>query len=364
MEERPHDRARRRWLRRFEVLHDRYGRLFWTLHSIWALLTGAAVLVLAHNRYGFLPWVILFLTLTWASALFFTRVLGTRPSRAFRFAQGFVSYLTRIMYQETLFFLIPFYSYSATFPSWNVVYVGVLATLAVLSCFDLLFDRLLRTRPGFAMAFFAFVTFSALNFFLPLFLQVRLAVGTSLAAGISFVAAIPLAYHLHELTEIRRAARIAAVFALVLLLARLLLPLVPPVPLRLAKLRFAGQFDAATVSAPHEFADTIPQRALVNHKLYAIATIFAPSRLRAAISLRFITGGRTVRDSRIVELLAHERGFRVWDALPAKAVSGRPTGSFPPGVYVVEVRTEDRRLLGRETVRVTEGRREPRQGEP
>ena len=91
------------------VLHHRYSRAFWAVHSGWALFTGGLVLVLAHNRYGFLPWVVLFLTLTWASTLFFSRFAVRRDSARLRFAQGFVSYLTRVMYQETLFFLLPFY---------------------------------------------------------------------------------------------------------------------------------------------------------------------------------------------------------------------------------------------------------------
>jgi Family of unknown function (DUF5924) len=151
-------------------LHERYARLLWALHSAWALVSGIAVLVLAHNRYGFLRWVVLFIALTWGSTLFFSRFAVAEGSQFLRFAQGVASYLTRVMYQETLFFLIPFYFYSATLRSWNFLYVLALAAFAVLSCFDMLFDRLLRERRWFAIGFFAFVSFSALQFFLPLLL--------------------------------------------------------------------------------------------------------------------------------------------------------------------------------------------------
>lgn len=50
---------------------------FWarhrTLHSVWALATGLVVILFARERYGFGPWVVLFLVLTWASTLFFGR---------------------------------------------------------------------------------------------------------------------------------------------------------------------------------------------------------------------------------------------------------------------------------------------------
>ncbi len=178
---------------KWHELHDRYARLLWALHSAWALVSGIAVLVLAHNRYGFLRWVVLFIALTWGSTLFFSRFAIGGGSRFARLAQSVVSYLTRVMYQETLFFLIPFYFYSATFRSWNFLYVLTLAGLAVLSCFDMLFDRLLREHRWFAIGFFAFVSFSALQFFLPLLLRTRIDNSVYVAAAVSFVAALALA---------------------------------------------------------------------------------------------------------------------------------------------------------------------------
>ncbi|HSG46629.1 MAG TPA: hypothetical protein VLA43_02325, partial [Longimicrobiales bacterium] len=55
------ERAGRYWAR--------HRTLFWMLHSFWALATGVAVLLLARERYAFVPWVVAFLGLTWASTL-------------------------------------------------------------------------------------------------------------------------------------------------------------------------------------------------------------------------------------------------------------------------------------------------------
>ena len=44
----------------------------------------------------------------------------------------------------------------------------LLGGLAVLSCLDLVFDRLLRHRPTFALVFFVTVAFSAINLVLPM----------------------------------------------------------------------------------------------------------------------------------------------------------------------------------------------------
>jgi hypothetical protein len=343
--------SERRWeaaSARIESLHHRYARAFWIGHSIWALLTGVTVLVLAHNRYGYLPWVVLFLSLTWLSTLFFSRFAVQASSRAARLARGFISYLTRIMYQETLFFLLPFYFYSSTFPSWNSAYVVVLAALAVFSCADIPFDRLLRTSRPFALGFFFIVTFSALRFFLPLVLAVPIHYGTYLAAALSLIAAVPLAHPGRELRQPAIVARTVLALAVALLAVRLLLPVIPPVPLRLAKVRFATALDPRTIQAPFEYTRRIPRSALAGGRLYAIVSVFAPSRLPATVTLRFVSRGQVLRTSRTVNLVAHSRGFRVWDSM-------RPgTAGFVPGPYTLEVWTGEGQLVGRATIEVVE----------
>ncbi len=339
--------ARRLVTQRLHDLHGRYSRLFWSLHSAWALVTGIVVLVLAHNRYGFLKWVVLFLGLTWISTLFFSRYAGLSDSSAFRLAKGFVSYLTRVMYQETLFFLIPFYFYSTTFPSWNNAYVVMLAALAVLSCFDLLFDRLLREKPWFKLAFFLVVTFSALQFFVPLLLGVRLIHGALIAAGVAFLAVIPLAYSWSDLKQPRVLVRLALALLLTLGGARALRFAIPPVPLRLTRVRFSAQVDPRTLRIPAELEAKTPLGTLTNGKLYATATVFAPSRLPAALQFRFLKDGGTVRWSRTVRLVAHDKGFRIWDVYkPAN-------GPLQPGRYEVEIWTEDGQLVGRSRIVIT-----------
>lgn len=300
---------------KWSEVYDRYARLFWALHSAWALISGIAVLVLAHNRYGFLRWVVLFIALTWGSTLFFSRLARPEGSPAMKFAQSVVSYLTRVMYQETLFFLIPFYFYSATFPSWNFLYVIALAVFAVLSCFDMLFDRLLREHRWFSTGFFAFVSFSALQFFLPLLLRTRIANSEYLAAAISFVAALALAGRMADLREKRRLIVIVVAFAGVLLGIRLFRPLLPPVPLRLTRLRFSGTLNPRTLNAPVDFDKEIPAAQLRRGRIYAVATVFSPQRIPATIQMRFLQGGKVLRASRTLDLTARPGGFRIWDSV-------------------------------------------------
>lgn len=331
-----------------KVLHQRYSRLFWAVHSGWALFTGGVVLILAHNRYGFLPWVVLSLTLTWASTLFFSRFAAGTESARLRFAHGFVSYLTRVMYQETLFFLLPFYFFSTTFPSWNSGYVVALAGLALLSCFDMLFDRFLRNRRPFAVGFFAVVTYSALQFFLPLVLHVQIHNGAYLAAAVAFFASLPMAYSWQELRQGRRLVLIALTLAAIIGVLKVGRALMPPVPLRLTAMSFAAGIDPRTLQLDRELGPVVPAPELAQGRLCARATIFSPGRLPVRLRFRFLRDGHVLKTSRTLDLVAHRRGFRVWDAL-----RGGPEG-FSPGLYRVEVWTGEGQLVGRGEIRITE----------
>lgn len=324
-------------------IHEKYARVFWTLHSLWALISGIAVLVLAHNRHGFVRWAVLFLALTWASTLFFSHFASGHASRAMRIAQGVVSYATRVLYQETLFFLLPFYFYSTTFPSWNSIYVIALAALAVLSCYDVLFDRLLRESRTFALGFFAFVSYSALLFFFPLLFKVRIERASYLAAAISFVAAVALADVWKDVRRPRALALLALAFVLTFGFVRLIRIMTPPVPLRLTRIRISTTIDHRSLHGREIAGDVVPLSRLNRGRIYATATVFAPSRLPASLQMRFVHEGEVLRSSRTADVVAHPGGFRVWDSLRTD-VRG-----FKPGTYDIELWTRGQ-LVGRRKV--------------
>ena len=310
-------------------MHARYARVLWALHSAWALVSGIAVLVLAHNRYGFLRWAVAFIALTWASTLYFSRAPAA-PS----LARSVVSYLTRVMYQETLFFLLPFYFYSATVLSWNVFYVIALAAFAVLSCFDEVFDRLLRERRWFAILFFAFVSFSALQLFIPLVLRMHVEIAELIAGAVSFIAAVALAG--------KWDARVITAFAMFLICVVVFRPLLPPVPLRLTRVAFTGALNSRTLNTSKQFDREIPVAELRRGRVYAIATVFSPERVPAHMQIQFVRDGEVVRSSRDVDVTAQPGGFRVWDSVRADA----------PATIHVKIWT-GRQLLGKREIVIT-----------
>lgn len=346
---------------RFGRFWRRHRTLFWTLHSVWALATGVVVIFLARERYGFVPWVVLFLALTWASTLYFARRGGAGPGAgdppvaAPGAAEEATSYLTRTLYQETLFFLLPFYAYSTVIRSPNVVFSLLLVGLAVFSCLDLVFDRWLRTSRVFSLLFFAVVTYAAVNLLLPILLPLDPTLGGWIASAVAAGAALPLALQGGGPMATRDAVAgarpgggaragvvgrgLLGVAMTAFLVVTVGFPqLVPPVPLRVQSATFSSGFDRERFVV----ADTLQgavARAELAGGLYVLMQVFAPTVVPTDVQVVWKQDGRVLREGRRVSITAHDLGFRVWDAW-------RPSGGLEPGRYEVVVRTRANRVFG------------------
>ncbi len=312
---------------RGQALRERHARAFWIAHSLWALAQGVAVAVLAEERPDFGAWVFGLLALVWLSTLFFCRsaLIAARP-RSVRV--GVASYATRVMYQQTLFFLLPFYVRSTTLASPNLAFTSMLAALALLACLDLTFDRWLRRSAAFAASFFFAVAYAALQLLLPLIARVPYTIAQPLALGLALAAALasvglPRGRGRARAERLLGALPVAALALLLLLAPRL----VPPAPLRISAFGFEQR--AASVRATVRVAAPVP----------------VPVR----VTMTWSRGGEDLRVSRDVAITAHGRGFRVWDELARARIQSAA------GVVRVEVLTATGQLLGRRTLAEASG---------
>jgi hypothetical protein len=326
-------------------LWRRHRTLFWILHSAWVLTSGTLIVLFARERYHLVLWVMVFLALAWASTLYFGRAAaGVEASEPPGLLHEAASYLTRVLYQETLFFLLPFYASSTVIRSPNVLFMGLLVALALLSCIDLLFDRLLRTRPVFALSFFAVVAFAAVNLILPLLVGLRPRIAAPVAALLSVGSALPLALRSASRGWGARLRLLTA--ATILLVVGVGLPrVIPPVPLRLQRATFGRGIDPETLT----LSDTLPRQvtaAAVGPSLVVLVQVFAPSSLPVNVRLEWWRDGEFLRLSRDVGIIAHATGFRVWDRWRS------PTGSIPRGRYRVVLLTGGQRVFGVATLNI------------
>lgn len=304
--------------------------------------------MLARERYGFVPWVVLFLVLTWASTLWFGRRRSTAPRGEKDEGGGLpaspgvaaeaTSYLTRTMYQETLFFLLPFYAYSTVLGEPSMAFTALLAVLAVLSCIDLLFDRWLRESALVGLLFFAVVTFAAVNLLIPILLPLDPTLAARIAAGVALLAALPLALERDRPSRVEKVG-LGAVATAFLVLTLGLPHLVPPVPLRLQSATFASGIDRERLA----LADTLSGSATassVPEGVFVLFEVFAPTVVPTEVHLRWERDGELLREGRTIDITAHELGFRIWDAW-------RPAGAaLVPGRYRVVMETRGDRVFG------------------
>lgn len=326
---------------------SKHRTLFWTLHSVWALATGVLIIWLAREQYGFVPWVVLFLGLTWLSTLYFGRKDASAsavadPTQPPGPAAEATSYVTRVMYQETLFFLLPFYAYSMVIDAPNMIFMVLLASLAILSCLDLVFDRWLRTSQVRSLLFFALVTFAAVNLLIPILVPVDPALATRIAAGVAVAGALPLA--LQGTRPTRKEAGFLALATAIFLSIVIGFPrLIPPVPLRLQEVTFATGIDRESLELRIPLQDEV-RSATLGDGIYVLIQVFAPTAVPAQVNLRWEFDGESIRDTRTIDITAHSGGFRIWDVW-------RPeSGPVEPGRYHVILEMEARQAFGTATI--------------
>jgi hypothetical protein len=308
---------------RAEALRDRHARAFWIAHSLWALAQGVAVAVLAEERPDFGAWVLGLLALVWLTTLFFCRsaLVAARPGSL---RVGFASYATRVFYQQTLFFLLPFYVRSTTPSSPNLAFTLALAALAALACLDLAFDRWLRRSPAFAATYFFAVAYAALQLLLPLVARVPFSAAQPLALGLALVASVASVGIPRG--PARRARLVGALPTAALALALLAAPLlVPPAPLRVASFGVEARADA----------------------LRATVRVAAPVPVPVDVTLQWERGRELLRASRDVAITAHGQGFRVWDELSRARLASFPEAA---GELHIDVLTATGQLVGRRTL--------------
>jgi hypothetical protein len=341
----PHMKATTR-LRRFLQTH---GRRLWWLHSAYALALGAGVVAFARRGFMHARWLAVSVGLAWLLVVLVFRFFGSErqtrgfdaedPKRRVRFYV--MTYALKNLYQGMLFFLLPFYWQSATVDAPNIVFVILLATCAVLSAIDLVFDRVLMRWRALASVFHAITLFGCLNLIVPaLFPDTRTLwslMAAAIIAGVSF-------WTLHGTARQMKKKIYVALFAASLAsgtgLAYAAREFVPPVPM----------YISSAAVGPKQLPDgrlAMEVKALhpsVIQELIAVTDVVVPGgkgdRLRHVWRHR---GNEVHRSSEETSRIDGPKGVvRLRSTLSGKDLPGDLVG-----MWRVDVETEDGQLVGR-----------------
>jgi hypothetical protein len=316
----------------------RHETLLWWLHSSYALALGAAVMWLGSRNFSWLRYSGFYLLTIWILSLLLADIVNVREGPWWGRARLAVNYVSKNLYQQLLFFILPIYAASATFRSRNLVFLVALAASAVSSTLDLFFDRIVSVRRWSAAWFFAFNTFAVVNVALP----VLFGVSTHRSLRVSAVAAaggfVSIAWRRPRLRRWPAMAAVAAGAAAIIWAADAARPFVPPAPLRLVSTEFGSGLDRATISVTGRLAALPPG---FTGRIYVSTALRAPLGLEDRIEMRWYRDGALLWASAPHAVSGgRPGGFRLWSSITiSSGAVGKPLR--------LDVVTEAGQLIGR-----------------
>jgi len=332
-------------LEAFRALAARHQAVFWTLHSIWALGWGVFIMAVGAKRAGLLRWGLASIGIVWATSLLLPAFLRTSwlPDGQMAVARRLVLWCQKWQLQGLAFFILPIYHRSATYPSRNVVFMGLLALAALAATIDVFFDDVVTPRPWLLGVFLAFVAFASVNLMLPMVWLVR--GRTNLVASAVLATAVFVSFWVRREApgRPRQAWEVVPVALLFLLVVTVGRPLVPPAPLRLASARFGTAMAEGGLDVASPLASLPPAGQI---RLQVVAAIQAPAGLAEGVRHLWTLDGTPVAESRLIDVTGGRlQGFR--------SQSSATFGRLAAGQRVrVEVETAWGQLIGRSEIAV------------
>jgi hypothetical protein len=338
--------------RRF--LHD-HGRKLWWLHSAYALALGMGVVAFARKGFEHARWLAVSLGLAWLLVVLLFRAFSGRGTRR-AFAEDaktrvrfyVMTYALKNLYQGMLFFLLPFYWKSTTFDAANGWFVMLLASCAVVSTLDIVFDRVLMRWRWLASTFHAITLFGCLNLVIPALLpDTRTLWSLLAAAGIAVISFWTLHVTMRQLKKKVTLATFALSLGAGVVVAYEARAAIPPVPMYVSSAA-VGPKQLPDGRLAMEVKTLHPS---VIQELIAVTDVVVPGGKGDRLRHIWRHGGREVH--RTTEETSRIDGPKGVVRLRSSLID-KDLPADLAGAWRVDVETEDGQLVGRAEFVVTE----------
>lgn len=326
-------RAARAWLQARETT-------LWWLHSLYALAIGIGVMWLGSRNFAWLRVTFVYVAFIWLSSLVAPRLLVSRvvPVAWRRPLHLAVNYFNKNFYQQLLFFVLPVYWASVTPGARNMWFAVLVGVSAVLSTFDVVYDRHLSVKRPLTAVFFGFNLFACLNVTLPVIFAVSNAMAMRLSAAAAAFGFLTLLLRARHLRRPRMLGGVAAGALMLVMFVEVIRPFVPPAPLRVVAPAFGTSIRRQPPSVPAALSAI---DAGYTGRLYVVTPIWAPLGLRDRVRHRWTVDGKALFTSPFYEVTGgRNQGYRLWSSAPAV---GLPAGAR----VAVDIETEAGQLVGR-----------------
>lgn len=328
-----------------DFLHER-EMLLWWCHSCWSFLFGIGVMILGAKKPAYARIIIFHIGFIWATSLFLP-VLRRLPGLSAAWAERLrllVNYFNKNFYQQLLFFVIPIYYASTTFPSRNVLFLAVLVVSAVLSTLDVVYDRYVSVHWPLTALFLAFNAFVSVNVMLLVLFAIRNDVALYLSTLPAAAIFVSMLYRFaglrgHSLRMVAAATLCCLVFAV-----HSVTSFIPPVMVSLGDASFGTSVVSRKVLNP-----MLELPANYRGRLAALTPIKAPFGLTAKVRHIWYRDGKLIppakpeREKYGAISGGRKEGFRYWSDRTIQE-------SWDPKRVWVDVETSSGQLIGRATL--------------
>lgn len=330
----------------YRYLHERETLLWWC-HSVWSFLFGIAVMVLGAKKPTYARIILFHIGFIWATSLFLPmlrRLPRLSPAWAERL-RLLVNYFNKNFYQQLLFFVLPIYYASTTFPSRNAVFFAVLVLSAVLSTLDVVYDRYVSVYWYLTAIFLAFNAFVSVNVMLLVLFATRNEIALYLSTLPAAAIFVSMLYRFAGLRGQSLGMVTAGVGCFLIFVVHFSTPLIPPVMVSLGDVSFGTAVIRRTI--PNPMSELPPN---YHGRLAVLAPIKAPFGLTAKIRHTWYRDGRLIpsadKDSQRFRAISGGRkeGYRYWTVRTIQE-------GWNPKRVSVDVEMSSGQLIGRASLR-------------
>ena len=294
----------------------------WWLHSLWALAFGIGVMWLGSRNFAYLRIAIIHVAFIWITSMALPFIIrGGSLSKPWRGrAQLLINYLNKNFYQQLLFFILPVFWLSTTPGSRNVLFVVLLATAALLSTMDLVYDRHVAVRRVLTALFFSFSVFAGAAAALPILWQIETAYALWLAAVIAAVGAVTLIMSERRIDWQRTWFAGGLIVLGLFLMVEYGRPFIPPAPLRIQNADFGTQMemrDGPRITKKIGATPSDPRG-----QVYVVTAIYAPRGLHDRVRHVWYQGALALSRSRWYDVDGgRKEGYRLWTRCGSRRIS-------------------------------------------
>jgi len=315
------------------------------LMAIFGFGSGLFSFFMVQRKQEFAQVIVILMLVSWLwLALENLLQRGVSHWFGFKLPPGVLSFVTQMVHQESLFFVIPFFIASTVWNSGQSAFTSLLIVSAFISIVDPIYYHWLAQRRWLYFIFHGITLFAVLLTALPIILSIPTPQTYLWALIISLVLSLPNIVRAMPVGWLQRTAIGVLLILIVSGVGILARPWIPPAPLRLTQVAITTSIDESRSPKTKLKVVTFAQ---LRAGLYAYTAIKAPRGLNEKIYHVWLHNGREVDKVALDINGGREEGYRAWS-------HKLNFPEDPRGKWKIQVVTEAKQIVGVLRFRVVE----------